>query len=375
MEQNITQKSRKSNIELCRIICMMMIIAHHLVYHGRGIHIAEPIANRFISYIFLPGGKIGFDAFIAITAYFITDSSFKAERFFKIYLEVIFYSVITTAAALMTGLKMTIPELIGALLPITGAVQGYAATYLAFYLLLPFLTAVSKHTTDKQNCFLVGVLTVFVIFSRVIGPITSSEQDVYCRLILFVYFYFLMIFLKRHPVKWLEKPLVTMTLFIINWALIVSYHILPEIIPIDEKILQFMSRFLSDEGGLLNITAGLLIFFFFKSINIKQSKWINITASTTLGVLLLHDGHFSRSLTWRILKPSSWIESKYYILMIFASVLIVFIYCAAFDIMRKRLLETPFFKTERIRLLCRRIDEYVAPPAETSAEARYADKK
>lgn len=32
----MSKKLRKSNIELCRIICMICIIAHHCVVHGGG---------------------------------------------------------------------------------------------------------------------------------------------------------------------------------------------------------------------------------------------------------------------------------------------------------------------------------------------------
>lgn len=50
-------KERKSNIELCRIICMLLIIAHHCVVHGGAINI-DTCINKYIALFLLPGGKI-----------------------------------------------------------------------------------------------------------------------------------------------------------------------------------------------------------------------------------------------------------------------------------------------------------------------------
>ena len=61
-EMIIVKKTRDSNIELLRIVAMMMIIMHHLVYHT-GVYkiIGE---KHFIISIMLSGGKIAVVVYI-----------------------------------------------------------------------------------------------------------------------------------------------------------------------------------------------------------------------------------------------------------------------------------------------------------------------
>lgn len=53
---------RNSSLELLRIICMVMIVAHHFAVHSR---FPEEIggANGFIVQLFRSGGKVGVNAF------------------------------------------------------------------------------------------------------------------------------------------------------------------------------------------------------------------------------------------------------------------------------------------------------------------------
>lgn len=208
-------KTRKSNIELCRIICLMLIIGHHCVGHGGSLNMDSCI-NKWIAYVILPGGKICFDTFIAISCWFLVDQTFRAERFIKMWLEVLFYSVLTISIAALLGSQFTVLDWITAFLPITGSVQGYAQTYLAFYLLLPFLTKVSQNMTKRQNKYIIGLLTMFCIVYRIVSYFEWSEQSVYCRLILFVYIYFIILHIKKNHL--FENKLLTGIMTITLWG-------------------------------------------------------------------------------------------------------------------------------------------------------------
>lgn len=158
----IKKKFRDSNIEICRIICMLMIIGHHCVVHGGGMNM-DVCANKWIAYLIFPGGKICFDSFIAISTWFFVEQSFKTERFIKVWLEVLFYSVVTIAAAAMLGSQFTGIEWFSAFLPITGSVQGYPQVYLAFYLMLPLLTKISRGGgNDKKSKYFCDCCNVVV---------------------------------------------------------------------------------------------------------------------------------------------------------------------------------------------------------------------
>lgn len=64
IQETCTKKTRDSSIELLRIVSMLMIIIHHLVYHTKIFMI--PGENKFISLVMLSGGKIAVIIYILI---------------------------------------------------------------------------------------------------------------------------------------------------------------------------------------------------------------------------------------------------------------------------------------------------------------------
>lgn len=352
MEKIVIKKQRDSNIELCRIVSMMMIIAHHAVVHGGGLQ----GGGKWMAYAFIPGGKICFDTFIAISCWFLVDQQFKSERFIKMWLEVLFYSIITTLVALCLGSVLSRKEIFSAFLPITGGVQGYAQTYLAFYLLIPFLSKISKSITKGQNQFIIVVLTLYVVVFRIMSSLIASEQSIYCRVILFVYIYFLMLYIKRYPIGFLGKPMLVFSIFLIGWGMIYGYYMGTVMYP-ELVIWRYVSIFVVDEGGILFLLTGLSFFFFFKEIHIAPNRFINFFGATTLAVLLIHDGHFSRGWTWKWLNTVEWFRSKIFGFII--CVVLIYLVCSIIDDIRKSLLEDILFETPRMKALCRKMDNWI----------------
>ena len=81
-------KARSSNIELFRIISMLMIVAHHYVVNsGLLDYIDAKFALQFKDYFLLLfgwGGKTGINCFVLITGYFMCESNITKKKFFKL---------------------------------------------------------------------------------------------------------------------------------------------------------------------------------------------------------------------------------------------------------------------------------------------------
>lgn len=73
----ISKVPRSSNLELYRIICMLMIVAHHYVVNSGvraadGPMMADPTAmNSIFLLLFGAWGKTGINCFLMITGYFM----------------------------------------------------------------------------------------------------------------------------------------------------------------------------------------------------------------------------------------------------------------------------------------------------------------
>lgn len=96
--QKMHRGIRNSNIELFRIISMLVIVAHHYVANSGVINeivgITEPQLKDYFLLIWGWGGKTGINCFVLITGYFMCKSQITAEKFIKLLAEVEFYNIL-----------------------------------------------------------------------------------------------------------------------------------------------------------------------------------------------------------------------------------------------------------------------------------------
>lgn len=352
------QKSvRASNIELCRIVCMLFVIAHHCVWHGGAVNM-ELCTNKIVALLLYPGGKLCFDTFIVISMWYLVDASFKTVRFAKVWFETLLYSLLTTIIAFFAGGgTLSVVEIGSAFFPISGGVQGYVQTYLAFYLLMPFLSKISRNITKNQTIMLLAVLSVYIFLVQAWQKLIWSEQSVYSRLGLFVFFYFLMLYLKRNPIAILKNRLLMGTIVLCCWFLIFAQRYFSTIN--ETSMWRFVSPLVSSEEALVNIIGGVAFFSFFKELKVKSSRIINTLGGTTLAVLLLHDGHFSRKFTWVLFRTSDWYYSKFFVIYVIGCTIGIYIVCSLIDLLRKKYLENKLFQLPKVVVFCERIDSLI----------------
>ena len=100
---NITTK-RKSNIELLRVLCMICLVAHHFTIHGN-LYMNENIFVQRFSLIFAPLGKMCYVVFMVISSYFLSNANVKSKRFWKVWMEVLFYRLFIRMCGIENWLK------------------------------------------------------------------------------------------------------------------------------------------------------------------------------------------------------------------------------------------------------------------------------
>ncbi len=88
---------RDSNLDLLRILAMLMIVAHHFIVHGT-IPTANPqipfTANLYMAQILGSGGRLGVDLLVLLTGWFLSAGSIKISSLAKLWSAVFFYSVL-----------------------------------------------------------------------------------------------------------------------------------------------------------------------------------------------------------------------------------------------------------------------------------------
>lgn len=332
---------RKSNLELLRIVSMIMIILHHYADHGGFVFAdGEITGNRIILQSIHLFGKMGICVFVLITGYFMVEASFRWKKVLKLVLEVQFYSWICFGVAVLSeGVEFTWQRLFMTAFPVTTSLYWFVTTYIILYILSPYLNILIHHLTKKQHLEL--ILFLLVIWSII--PTLFQIDLNYSQLGWFVLLYLTAAFLRLYPdEKWLERFGKLRYFFVCYGFVLLTVLILD----LFEYLIPEFSVDMEYFGGQNKITTylcALTLFMAFENMKIKGSRFINELASTTFGIYLLHDNTFISRVLWtEWLNTDALVKSPWLLVHLLAAAGCVFCVCAVIDYGRKRLLEIPF---------------------------------
>lgn len=349
---------RQSNFELLRIISMLLIISGHFYGQSQGYH----KAGNFPVLLFSSGARVAVNLFLMIGVWFMVDKKFKAERIFKIWNTVWFWSVILTSLVIIEGFPISIFGCITAIFPILFWNLWFASAYIVLLLLAPYLDLFCQNIVKVYGRPGGGKITYFIIllFVLVIGQSTYVPLFMdtwFCAIIYFMFVYVTMWFYKRkkvifHHNKWfvLSLGLILYTIFVFVANYENSLHPL---------LSDICSRYLSDYKCLPNFLISSSIFYFIMNTDIGCMKWINLLSSVSFGVYVIHQVPFFRDYLWLyILRIDSWGYSDLYDLIFISSVFIIYLICGSLEYLRQILIERKLSKSKNIALIMKQWNDY-----------------
>lgn len=335
MEKN---KVRNSNLEILRIVSMLLIIMHHYVVHGQ-FELNNTIisSNKIILEIISLGGKLGVNCFILITGYFMINSKISFKKILKIIFEVWFYSIcIFLVASLTQIIDFDIKLLIKVMIPIIFNSNWFALVYIVLYIFIPYINMLINNLDKKQHFKL---CLIFVCIFSIIPTFTTANIE-YSNITWFVMLYCIAAYIRKYPNKYTEnvKENILYTCIIIAFLIfsVAEFNILGLFIPQIAKHITYFGKINSFPLLILSVT----MFLVFKNIKVKNNKFVNLIATSTFGVYLIHDNMFMRNYLWvKVLKNNTYIESPYLILHLIFSTIAVFIVCTLIDQIRIHIIE------------------------------------
>lgn len=112
--------------------------------------------------------------------------------------------------------------------------------------------------------------------------------------------------------------------------------------------------FVADSNKILAVATAFSSFMYFKNINIKQSKCINMVGASTFGVLLIHaNSDTMRQWLWRdtLRNVEQFPKDLGYLVgHAVVSVFVIFVVCSIIDVLRVRFIEKPLLKKIRRKI-------------------------
>lgn len=293
-------KQRLSNIELLRIISMLMIIVLHLLSFGGLLGTYNSFSVRAVC-VWLAESLcfVAVNCYVIISGYFLVDSTFKFKKLFNIWIEVLFYSLIVYLGLLLANkIQFGYKAFLQSLFPILLRNYWFVTVYFVLYILSPFINKLINCLNKKQYSYL--ILVVFMIFSlwsTIIPPSNTINYGGSYSISWFICLYLIAGYLRKYySNKKIKKSICISIYFITSLLNIIAYFGIKAL-----NIKLILPDFLYNYYSITVVIGAISLFLFFKSLEIKHKfidKVINFLAPTTFAIYLIHENPNVRDILW-----------------------------------------------------------------------------
>jgi len=320
---------------------MFVIVAHHYVVNSGLIDMVNENTSLRGNDVFLLlfgwGGKTGINCFVLITGYFMCTSKITKKKFVELLVEVYFYRILIFFIFLIAGYNaFYFKDFLKMLFPFFTIRDNFTACFLLFYLFIPFLNKLINALTKKEHFLLLVLCTfIYTLLPSFAGTIVTFNYITW-----FMVLYIIASYIRIYPKKSYEDMglwgILSVASILISWGSVI-------VLAWTAKISGHGGAYflVSDSNKVLAVVTAVCTFMFFKNLKMKNHKFINMVASSTFGVLLIHaNSDTMRRWLWRdTLNNVGYYDSEMIVSHAVVSVIVVYTVCTIIDQIRFWLFE------------------------------------
>lgn len=334
--------TRRANFEYLRILCILMIIAFHCVFHGGIEYSTSYSLCRLVSDIVYHFGELGVSCFFLISGYFLSETNFKPRKLLLLVLEIEFYVVVSKLILLAFG--ESTQWALRDFFPILDDGYWFIHVYLLIYILQPVLKKMLPVLGQKTMfCLLLSQIIIWSVlptfFLVPIFRLNDTESiPYYSRYVWFLVVYLVGYYIRQYGIPRPQKDYLHIS-EAPKWQIVLSpFVMLLLAILLGESgfIPSFHATYFWTPNSTLMLIMSIALFCAFKDWTPKHNrKWIVYLASCSLGVYLLHDGALRSFLWGKLLTYQATSNITLYSFHLLKAVIVVFVTGVAIDSIRK----------------------------------------
>lgn len=342
MKQEEVSKQRNSNLEILRIIAIIMIIMHHYAIYSGFLWDSEVTVNRVIIDFFKMFGKLGVCLFIIISGYFYDKSKFTIKKFTILILQVFIYAIIGLGIGIVINSdKLNIMNIIKSILPTTMGLYWFASCYVLIYIFTPFFRKIIGNISKKDFKIL---LTIMIFIWGILANIPKTKTF-FSEFIWLIVIYFIGAYIKKYNCNFMKNNKNRIGLVILIIIMMNIMTIVLELLATKIEIFAKVENYVSNINSPFVLVLTILIFTIFKSLKVKNNRIINKIASTTFGIYLIHENVFLRDIIWeQLVNGNKYISSPFLILNAVGGVVGVFLLAMVIDFIIEKLIINSLIK-------------------------------
>ncbi len=341
--------TRNSNLELCRIASMVMIVLNHVVSLSGILDDGGFHANTLLSLFFLLGGKFGTNVFVIIGLYFLVDQKqFQTRRIARIWLQTLFYLIaLNIVDVLVFSSRISARTWLKSFFPILGRSYWFVSSYIILLFLLPLLNKIYERLKIGRRHILAGTMLFSILPTLTFNGSLFGDSTV-IRLIFkllmfgpvwFSFLYFLVRYLKTHPSiigGGSVRRYITIFLCAYGFMYLVEVLLYREGLQ-GNAFMRMNYSTIRDMSSFPCLIAAGAFFMIFLKLKIRNRRRINRIASNTFGIYLLHNHETTIPILWRgIFKLDMLSRSVWYLPYSMLLVAVIFGVSMLIEFIRKR---------------------------------------
>lgn len=329
-------KKRDINFDVLKIFAMMLIISGHYFTHTN-LSKSDPLSQiGVVISIYKPIYVLGVNIFILITGYFQSENLFKKEKLFRIWKDVVIWSIICSIVGCIYQIcysdKISFVLLIKSFFPVFTREYWFISAYIVLYIISPYINKMIKLCTKKE---IENLLFIMFVFFSLWPSVYSNSLDNTggFGIIWFVVLYITGAYIRKFPIH-------------INCKICFLGLILYEILMISIKYVStiFLTNYVSGIDVMVNAVmykynfplvyiASIFIFVLVSNfpINIFKNERIILSLSViTLDIYVIHENPFIREILWNNIIKIELIKQNIFACIFFAVVITAFVYALGY---------------------------------------------
>ena len=336
--------ARNSNFEALRIFAMVLIVIYHYSYHGIDVDATNVCAGKYLADCMALCGNIGVNLFVLISGYFMVKSHLKVKKLVIVYAQVFFYSVgllLVFLFVLEPVGTISFKSVITAILPLGYYQYWFATSYIMLMAVSPALNIFIENAGRAMHKNLILVLGLFWCLLDTFLP---SATYCYSSFGLFVFLYLIAAYLRLYGNDMRLKrhvgggALLCAALLVLS---VVALNLLTALTGL--TVFAEHARYFNGSNSLLVVVFTVCLFFWVAQREPSHSRVVNVIASATFGVYLIHDNKFVRPYIWQtVFNNQAFYNTTLMPVHALLSIVAVYVVCTLIELARKYTIERWF---------------------------------
>lgn len=291
-------KKRMANMELLRIVAMMMVILLHFL--GKGGILSELTgkldATERTAWVLEAVAIVAVNVYMLISGYFLVESRFKISRVLGLVLQALFYSILVPVILVLAGVlspgEITFYQLLYYVFPTQMEHYWFLTAYVVMYLFSPLLGMAVHHMNKKQHGLVLAGLLVLVSLGKSVLPVRLEMDEFGYDAVWFMCVYLVAAYIRLYGIPFFKNKRISGACYMLGAMAIFGITMLLNFCYVKWDVFGYFLKSAYHYNHILNLFASASLFYLFYHIRIPDGKFARFICRIspyTFGVYLLHE--------------------------------------------------------------------------------------